>query len=92
MLPRSGAGLANLLALALVSQVAGQGLLAVALGSLPATFSSLVIFIEAIAAAAFGWIFLGEALGTLQFMGGILILAGIYIARPRTQPAPGAVP
>ena len=52
-----------LVALALVSQVGGQGLLAVALGTLPATFSSLVIFLEAIAAAAFGWVVLGEALG-----------------------------
>ncbi len=83
LFPRSLSGAAALLALALVSQVAGQGMLAVALGTLPATFSSLVIFIEAIAAAAFGWIFLGEALGLLQMLGGTLILAGIYAGRPR---------
>lgn len=88
VMPRSANGVVMLLLLALVSQVAGQGLLAVALGVLPATFSSLVIFIEAIAAAAFGWIFLGEALGLLQILGGLLILAGIYVARPR-RPSPG---
>ncbi len=55
---------------------------------LPATFSSLVIFLEAIGAAALGWLILNEALGPLQFLGGILILAGIYAARPRTK-APG---
>jgi drug/metabolite transporter (DMT)-like permease len=90
ILPRSWNGALALLALAVVSQVAGQGLLAVALGILPATFSSLVIFLEAIAAAAFAWIFLGEALGTLQLFGGLLILSGIYVARPRSAPAPGA--
>jgi drug/metabolite transporter (DMT)-like permease len=90
LLPRSWSGLAALVALALVSQVAGQGLLSVALGALPATFSSLVIFLEAIAAAAFGWVLLGEALGLVQVLGGVLILAGIWMARPRaTAPAVG---
>ncbi len=88
ILPRTLNGVAILLGLALISQVGGQGLLAVALGTLPATFSALVIFIEAIAAAAFGWIVLGEALGALQAVGGAMILAGIAVARPRTgQPA-----
>ena len=88
LLPRSINGAAALLALALVSQVGGQGLLAVALGTLPATFSSLVIFLEAIAAAALAWLILGEALGPIQLLGGLLILAGIYAARPRAAPAP----
>jgi drug/metabolite transporter (DMT)-like permease len=83
IMPRSLQGAAALLALALISQVAGQGLIAVALGTLPATFSALVIFLEAIAAAAFGWLLLGEALGAAQMLGGVLILVGIWIARPR---------
>jgi drug/metabolite transporter (DMT)-like permease len=66
-------------------------LLSVALGALPATFSSLVIFLEAIAAAAFGWMLLGEALGWAQTLGGLFILAGIWVARPRaTAPAVGS--
>ncbi|HEX2655665.1 MAG TPA: DMT family transporter [Xanthobacteraceae bacterium] len=85
LLPQSAAGAAALFALALISQVAGQGLLAVALGTLPATFSSLVIFIEAIAAAGFGWLVLGEALGWLQGLGGVLIVAGIWVARPQQE-------
>lgn len=83
ILPQSAPGFATLLALAVISQVGGQGLVAVALGTLPATFSALVIFLEAIAAAAFGWVLLGEALGSLQFLGGVLILFGIWVARPR---------
>jgi drug/metabolite transporter (DMT)-like permease len=92
LLPQSVNGALVLLALALVSQVGGQGLLAVALGTLPATFSSLVIFLEAIAAAALAWAVLGEALGALQMLGGLLILAGIYMARPRqsSKDAPAA--
>ncbi len=88
-MPRSLNGWLTLLSLALVSQVLGQGLLAVALGKLPATFSSLVIFLEAIGAAALGWLVLNESLGPLQYLGGILILAGIWAARPRIK-APGA--
>jgi drug/metabolite transporter (DMT)-like permease len=87
LLPHSAQGLAALVALAVVSQVGGQGLVAIALGALPATFSSLVIFLEAIAAAALGWLILGEALGVIQALGGVLILFGIFIARPRTIPA-----
>ncbi|MCF4125315.1 DMT family transporter [Methylobacterium sp. SyP6R] len=83
VLPRSWTAAAGLLALALVSHAGGQGLLAVALGRLPASFSSLVIFLEAVAAAILAWILLGEALGPLQVLGGGLILAGIAVARPR---------
>jgi drug/metabolite transporter (DMT)-like permease len=91
LLPHSWSGALALLALALISQVGGQGLLAVALGTLPATFSSLVIFVEAIAAAAFGWLLFGEALGVVQVLGGMLILIGIWTARPRAA-AGGGVP
>jgi drug/metabolite transporter (DMT)-like permease len=84
-MPRSMNGWLTLLALAVVSQVLGQGLLAVALGKLPATFSSLVIFLEAVGAAALGWLILSEALGPLQLFGGALILFGIWVARPRAK-------
>jgi drug/metabolite transporter (DMT)-like permease len=83
ILPQSMPGLAALVALALISQVGGQGLVAVALGTLPATFSALVIFLEAVAAASFGWLLLNEPLGIVQALGGVLILFGIWVARPR---------
>lgn len=87
--PKSTGGIAALVAVALVSQVGGQGLLAVALGALPAVFSSLVIFLEAIAAAVLGWLVLGEALTWTQGGGGLLILAGLWIARPRRAKGEG---
>jgi drug/metabolite transporter (DMT)-like permease len=81
--PETLAGVAALLAMALISHSGGQGLLAFALGHLPAAFSSLVIFLEAVAAAGFAWLIVGEALGLIQFLGAMAIFAGIAIARPR---------
>lgn len=92
VIPQSIESAWALLALAFISQAGGQGLLAIALGSLPATFSSLVIFLEAIAAAALGWIVLGEKLSIIQALGGLLILCGIYVARPRVAAPVGAGP
>lgn len=83
LLPGTLHGLAMLLCLALVSHAGGQGLLAYALGHLPAAFSSIVILIEGVAAALFGWLILGEHLTLLQLTGSLAIFAGIFIARPR---------
>ena len=81
--PSSLSGLSALLGMAWVSHAGGQGLLAMALGRLPATFSSLVIFLEAVAAALFALLLLGEPISPVQGLGGLFIMAGIYVARPR---------
>jgi drug/metabolite transporter (DMT)-like permease len=88
IMPTTREGVAALVAMAWISHAGGQGLLSIALGRLPAVFSSLVIFLEAVAAAAFGWMILGERLTAIQFLGGALILAGIWMARPRARSAP----
>jgi drug/metabolite transporter (DMT)-like permease len=82
-LPGTPGGFAAIAALALLSHMGGQGFLTYALGHLPAAFSALVIFIEALAAALFGWLFLSEHVTVFQAAGGALILAGIFVARPR---------
>lgn len=84
-LPDSIRGYGALIALALISHVGGQGLLAYALGHLPAIFSALIIFIEALIAAFFGWLVFGEVLGLLQIAGGLIVLYGIWFARPHIQ-------
>jgi drug/metabolite transporter (DMT)-like permease len=84
LLPASIGGAAALAAMAFISHAGGQGLLGYALGHLSAAFSSLVIFLEAIAAAVIAWLVLGEALGPEQMLGGVLILAGVFAARPRS--------
>lgn len=83
IMPHSARGWGVLLALALVSHAGGQGLLSVALGRLPTVFSSLVIFLEAVAAAGFAWVLQDEPVSVLQAIGGAIILGGIWIARPR---------
>ncbi len=83
--PASMKGLMMLIALALISHAGGQGLLAIALGHLPAGFSSLVIFLEGVAAAFFGWLILGEGMTVMQLVGAAAILTGVWIARPRRR-------
>ena len=85
--PASAGGWASLAGMAWISHAGGQGLLSVALGRLPAAFSSLVIFLEAVAAAGIAWAVLGEAVTPVQAAGGVVILAGIWIARPRPSAA-----
>jgi drug/metabolite transporter (DMT)-like permease len=89
IIPHTWQGIAALTAMAFISQAGGQGLLAVALGRLPPVFSSLVIFLEAVAAALFGWLILNEALTLIQSLGGALILIGIWAARPKPQAPSG---
>jgi drug/metabolite transporter (DMT)-like permease len=81
--PVSLAGWAVLIALALVSHAAGQGLLAQALARLPASFSAVAMLSEPLFAAAIAWVALGEAVTALQAAGGVVILLGIITARPR---------
>jgi len=85
LLPASLKGVVMLVVLALLSHAGGQGLLAYSLGQLPAGFSSLVIFLEGVAAALFAWILLGESMTWLQLLGSAAIFSGVWIARPRRQ-------
>ena len=80
LLPDSGTGWLKLFGLALFAQVAGQSLIAYAMAHLPATFSSVGLLLQPVAAALFAWILLGETLGLLQMAGAVLVLAGIRIA------------
>lgn len=87
--PQTVQGYASLVALGVFSHAGGQGLLAVALGSLSAAFSSLVIFMEAVAAAILGWILFDEKMTGMQFFGAALILGGVWIARPPAKDGSG---
>lgn len=84
-MPHSAWGWGALVTLALFCHAGGQGLLSVALGRLPTVFSSLVIFLQSIAAAGFAWLLQGEPVSALQAVGGAIILGGIWIARPRNE-------
>ncbi len=89
--PASLTGAASLLALALVSQVGGLGLLALGLSAVPPVFGSLVFFLEVVSAAALGAMFLSEGLSVIQVAGAGLIVAGLVVARPRPPRPDGGV-
>ncbi len=89
ILPVTLRGWLILIGLAWVCQAFGQALIAYALGHLPAAYLSLVILGQPIISALFGWIILGEALGALQIAGGVVVLAGILLARTPRLAATG---
>lgn len=81
LLPETAAGWLKLLGLAWISHAAGQGLIAYALAHLPAAFSSVGLLFQPVMAALFAWALLGESLSALQVAGGMVVLAGIMLAR-----------
>ena len=74
-----------LFALALVSHIMGQGLIAFALAHLPAAFSSVSLLLQPVLATVFAWVLLDELIGPWQALGGALVLLGILIARRESQ-------
>ena len=78
--PLTMTGWVKVLGLALISQVAGQSLIAYALAHLPATLSSVGLLLQPVMAGMFAWILLGETLGAIAMVGAVLVLSGIRIA------------
>ncbi len=70
-----------LIALALVSQVFGQGLVIYAVGHLKPEVSGLGLLIQPVIAAAVGWAMFGEALGAVDALGAALVLGSLVVAR-----------
>lgn len=87
LLPRTLYGWADLLALAFVSQVLGQGLLTVALAHVSATFSAVSLLTLPVTAALYGWLFFSEPLTLNQAVGAPIVLASILAARLATLPS-----
>lgn len=81
VLPATATGWLTLFGLALISQAAGQSLIAYAMAHLPATFSSVGLLLQPVMAALFAWVLLGETLGSIEIAGGIAVLIGIRIAQ-----------
>ncbi len=81
MWPASLYGWGVLLALALLSHVTGQGLIAFGLAHLPAAFGAVSLLVQPITAAILAWVLFGERLGPVEIAGAALVLAGIATAR-----------
>ena len=86
--PETWRGFGVLLALALVGQVAGNGLIVYALAHLPAAFSAVALLSQPLLAALFAWWLLGESLGAMQAVGLGTVLAGIWVCYLASRAAP----
>ncbi|MFD2249573.1 drug/metabolite transporter (DMT)-like permease [Pseudochelatococcus lubricantis] len=81
LIPVTLAGWAVLLGLAWISHAGGQSLITYALAYLLATFSSLTLLLQPVVAALLAWLILGESLSSMQITGGLIVIAGIWLAR-----------
>ena len=88
-----------LLALALGSQVIGQGLLVFSLKHFPPLVVGVALLTQPAVAVAIGWFAFGEALVPLDTLGMVLVAAALVLARIGEQPAargtrgaPGSTP
>ncbi len=75
-----------LFALALVSQIAGQGLMIYALGHLSPLVVGLALLVQPLVGATIGWLAYGERLGPMDAVGGVLVAAALVIVSARRTP------
>lgn len=81
LIPQTSSGWIILFALAWISHIGGQGLIAYALAHLSTAYSSVSLLVQPVAAAGMAWILFSEVLTELQIAGGVVVLFGIYLAR-----------
>lgn len=87
LVPATGTGWLTVGALAIVSHVAGQGLIAYGMAAVPASFSSVALLWQAVVAAGLAALMLGEGLSPLRLLGAAIVLAGILLASRSAGPA-----
>ncbi|MGN5375374.1 DMT family transporter [Sphingomonas hankookensis] len=75
-----------LLALALVSQIAGQGLMIYALGHLSPLVVGLALLLQPLVGGTIGWAAYGERLGPVDAAGAVLVAAALAIVSARRSP------
>lgn len=88
-LPASLVGFAMPLALAIVVQVAGQGLIISGLGSTDTAIAGILVLSQPVVAAAISWALFQEPLTTVQAFGAGAILVAVWLAqrqKPRAVP------
>jgi len=80
-MPQSASGWLVLIGLAFIPHIAGQSLIVYGFARLPASFSSVSLLLQPVLATVYAWALLGEAVGPVQMLGGLVVLAGIYLAK-----------
>lgn len=81
-----------LVALAVVSQLIGQGLMIYALGHLSPLIVGIALLIQPVVAATLGWIVYDERLAAADLFGALLVAAALVLVRrgPKERVAPAA--
>jgi drug/metabolite transporter (DMT)-like permease len=89
LLPQTANGWLVLIALALISQIGGQGMIAYGLAHLSASVSAVLLMWQPVVAALLARWILKEPLTPLRALGGAIIIAGILIGtwRPNSDSA-----
>lgn len=70
-----------LLALAVTSQLLGQGLLVFATGSLPAAVIGVGLLVQPLLSATIGWLMFNETMGPVELAGAAIICAALVLVR-----------
>jgi drug/metabolite transporter (DMT)-like permease len=83
MIPSTPLGWTIVVLLGVVSHAMGQGLTSVAIGRVQVSLVAVVILALPPFSALLAWGVLGEAMTPLQAAGGAIILAAVFLARPR---------
>lgn len=81
ILPISSQGWLSIIALAVVCQTFGQGLLVYSLKQFSATFVGIFALLKPVIAALLAWVIFAEEISITSAMALILILVGIYLAK-----------
>jgi drug/metabolite transporter (DMT)-like permease len=85
LLPQTLNGWLVLVALALVSQIGGQGMIAYGLAHLSASISAVLLMWQPVVAALLAWWILKEPLTPMRALGGSIIITGILIGTWRSN-------
>ena len=80
LIPSSAEEWGILFTYALVCQTIAQGMITYGISKISAHLSSLVLLIQPLAAALYGWLLLSESILPIQAIGGLIVLVAIYLA------------
>jgi drug/metabolite transporter (DMT)-like permease len=88
--PSSWQGWLAVIALAVICQAFGQGLLINSLGKLSSGFVAIFLLLEPVITAILAWIIFSESLSLLNWLAFCVVLVGIYLAKssPSVNKAP----
>ncbi|MEG4282152.1 DMT family transporter [Microcoleus sp. A006_D1] len=83
--PNSWQGWLAVIALAVICQAFGQGLLIHSLGRLSSGFVALFLLLEPVITAILAWMLFSESLSLFNWLAFSVVLAGIYLAKSSTS-------